>query len=271
MRWFDAEEHQPFHFESGAAGALLIHGFMGTPAEMRPLGHALAEAGISAHGVLLPGFGPDIERLEAMRARDWIQAAASAWEEVRKKHSPATLIGFSMGGAVALHLAAENPPDWLVLLAPLWRLLSGDWRVRLLPLARYVMRPLRPFEAADFQNPEVRTFFAEAMPGVDLDDPAVQHALRNEVRLSPVTLDELRRVASAAGRAAERVTAPTLVIQGTDDRTVTPADTRRLAARLNGSTALREVPAGHQIVRPEEKAWPTVRDLVVRFTLGGAP
>lgn len=271
MRWFAASEHQPFHFEAGAPGALLIHGFMGTPAEMRPLGQALAEAGVSAHGVLLPGFGPDVARLETLRARDWVRAAADAWEEVRREHEPATLLGFSMGGAIAIHLAAARPPDRLVLLAPLWRLLPGDWRVHLLPLVRYVSRPIRPFQSADFTDPEVRRFFAEAMPGVDLDDSEVQRALRHDVRLSMVTLDEVRRVSREAGRAAGRVTAPALVVQGIDDRTVLPEDTRRLAARLGGSTTLREVPAGHQIVSPESGAWPDICGLVVRFASGGAP
>ena len=94
---------------AGAPGALLIHGFMGTPAEMRPLGEALAAAGYTARAILLPGFGPDVPNLGQMTKGDWLGAASAAWEEMRAVHSPAMLLGFSMGAAIALHLVAARP------------------------------------------------------------------------------------------------------------------------------------------------------------------
>ena len=65
--FFTGEAHQSFDLHAGPVGALLIHGFMGSPKEMRPLAHALVEAGVSARGVQLPGFGPDRARLETVR------------------------------------------------------------------------------------------------------------------------------------------------------------------------------------------------------------
>ena len=60
---FQGDEHQPFHWNGGQPAALLVHGFPGTPAEMRPLGTALHQAGWTVYGPLLPGFGPDIVTL----------------------------------------------------------------------------------------------------------------------------------------------------------------------------------------------------------------
>src|SRR5918998_5806379 len=116
-------EHQPFFIDAGTSRALLIHGFLGSPRELRPLAQELADAGVTARGVLLPGFGPDIARLKNVQVEEWLATARAAWEEIREGASHTTLIGFSMGGAVALQLAAEAglAPDQLILLAPHWK------------------------------------------------------------------------------------------------------------------------------------------------------
>lgn len=256
-------EHQPFCFESGAAGALLLHGFMGSPKEMRPVGRALADAGVTSQGILLPGFAGDIAHLRRVGAADWVRAARVAWDELRRHHERRLLVGFSMGGAVALQVAAADAPDGLVLLAPHWRF--ADRRAVALPLLKYVTRDFRPFARADFADPEVRQALLEMSADLDLDDPATRHRLRHETVIPTRTLDELRRVSSGAGRAARRVTSPALIIQGRGDRTVLPGDTRRLAARLGGPVDLQDVDAGHLLVDPDAPAWASIRDRVLRF------
>ena len=146
---------------------------MGTPHELRPLAEALAAAGVTARADLLPGFG-DAGRpqLRRVRAEDWLEAAKAAWLELTRDATHRTLVGFSMGGALALALAAdpEVRPDALVLLAPYWRM--ADRRAALLPVAHYVMPTFQPFGKLDFTNPETRLKFAEMAPEADLDDPA---------------------------------------------------------------------------------------------------
>ena len=60
---FTHPDHEPFFFEGGTPAAVLIHGFPGTPLEMRPLGRELQEAGWTVHGIRLPGFGPELDQL----------------------------------------------------------------------------------------------------------------------------------------------------------------------------------------------------------------
>ncbi len=261
-------DHEPFCFEAGATGALLLHGFMGSPKEMRPLGRALADAGVTARGMLLPGFAGDIANLRRVRAADWVGAARAAWDEIKRQHQRTLLVGFSMGGAIALAVAAAPAPDGLVLLAPHWRF--ADRRAVALPLLKHVMRDFRPFASADFADPHVRQALAEMSADLDLDDPATQHHLRYETVIPTRTLDELRRISGKAGRAAHRVTSPALIIQGRGDRTVLPGDTRRLAARFGGPVDLQEVDAGHILVDPEATAWASIRDHVVRFATATA-
>lgn len=269
ITWFSAPKHQPFEFAcAGDSAVLLIHGFMGTPAEMRPLGTAVADAGITARGVLLPGMGSDIERLECVGRDDWVQAARQAFDNLASQFQRVSVIGYSLGGAVALHLAASRTVHQLVLIAPLWKLLGGHPSVLLLPVAKRVVKQFRPFAKADFRDPGVRQFFEGSMSSVDLDDPAVQRELRQQSSVPTATLDELRQTAAACDDLASRVTAPTLVLQGTDDTAVHAKDTRRLLGQLRGELAYHQIPGDHFIIREDRTAWPITRDLVVSFVTG---
>jgi carboxylesterase len=258
--------HQPFVMAAGSTHILLIPGFLGTPKEMRPLGEALVAAGITARSVQLPGFGSDYGRLAAVGGAEWVEAATRAWLETRRDAERTVLLGFSMGAAVALKLAALAPPDAVILLAPHWRL--ADKRAVALPLIKGVMKEFRPFAKANFTDPGTRRMFMEMAPEAELDDPAVQARLRRQTALPTRTLDELRRLGNAAGAAARHVTAPTTILQGRDDTTSLPSYTRLLGLRLGGPLTLREFPGGHQLVDPAQPTWETVRDGVVGVARG---
>lgn len=267
-RRFAESEHQPFSLPGERGGALLIHGFMGTPNEMRPLAHELNQFGFHTVVPLLPGFGPQVERLVEVGERDWVQAAADIWESLYNEGNGTILVGYSMGGSIAMKIAAQHPPEKLVLLAPLWRMMGGNWSITLLPLLKYVIRRAKPFQNVDFTDPKLRGFFEIVVPGIDLDDPTVQESIRNDASISTRTLDELRRVASAAGKFAGRIKVDTLVIQGSSDYTVRGGDTRVLVARIGENARLVEVNAGHLLLSTDSPSWPQVRDLVLDFVNG---
>jgi carboxylesterase len=248
--FFSEPEHQPFNLGNGPAGTLLIHGFPGTPAEMRPLAERLAQNSYSARGILLPGFGPDIVKLPESGQKIWLAAAGAAWDEVRDKHSPAILIGYSMGAAIAIHLAVKRPPDALILLAPFWRM--GSWQFHFLPLLKFLVPTVAPFKKADFDDPTVHEQLAAIAPGADLSNPETQQFFREEVQIPLKVLDEVRQLGQSAGRSAGKISAPVLILQGDEDVTVQPADTRQLARRFNGSVTLREVPGDHSFIRIDQ-------------------
>lgn len=241
--FYGEPEHQPFQFGAGKVGALLIHGFPGTPAEMRPLGERLAAAGWAVYGPLLPGFGPQIATLGQKTRHDWLAAARETWQGIQKQHETAVLIGYSMGGALALNLAAEMPPNYLVLLAPFWRFAS--WQGNLLPLMKLFKKSFYPFADADFADTAVRKQLAEVMPGADLNDPAVQTQIRQQVQLPTKTIDEVRRLGKSGGKRGSEIHCPTLLLQGTQDTVVLPHLSRQLMTRLAGSVTYREIPGDH--------------------------
>jgi carboxylesterase len=266
--WYPGEGHQGFELQGSSGGALLLHGFMGTPLEVRPLARALNARGFSAIGPLLPGFGTRIDSIDKVSREDWLGEARAIWQGMHDRGIADVLIGFSMGGSIALHLAASLPPKRLVLLAPLWKMLGGDWRVNLLPIFKMFVRTLRPFAGANFDDPEIRRFFSESRPDLDLDDAKVQRDLRDQTRISTRTLDELRRLSLGAGRASRSINTSTLVIQGRFDETVRSLDTRKLASEMDGEVSFEELEADHFLVFDDKPSWPEVRDLVLGFSSG---
>lgn len=99
-------------------GSLLIHGFTGSPDEVKPLYHALQQKGIRVISPTLKGHGGARRELKKSTWHDWVQSAEEALHELLQRHQKVIVIGFSMGGLIAAHLAARYPIERLVLLSP---------------------------------------------------------------------------------------------------------------------------------------------------------
>lgn len=129
---------EPFSYEGGDIGCLLLHGFTSTPQEMRPLGQFLKDEGFTVHGVLLAGHGTRVEELHATTWRDWYRSAYQGWQTLQGSCTRVFVIGQSLGGALALHLAAHVPLSGVIALsAPLVTDVKLLWLARTL---RYLWR-----------------------------------------------------------------------------------------------------------------------------------
>lgn len=265
--FFAGPEHAPFRLEPEGApigAAVLVHGFPGTPAELRPLGEALQREGWSARGILLPGFGPEIDTLAARRCEDWIGAARTALAEAMAARRPALIIGHSLGGALALRAAAELNPAGAILLAPFWRVNHALWTF--LPVLKYVFPKFKPFSLVklDFNDPETRKGITGFMPEADPDDPAVRRAILN-FSVPTQLFDQLRRAGESAYQAAPRLRSATLVLQGDQDTLVTPGNTRQLIARMPKPPLYHSLAAEHDLINPAKPAWAEVERLALSF------
>lgn len=96
---------------------LLLHGFGGAPGEMRPLGQALLGRGFSVKAPLLPGHGENLEAMREILLEDWLDAVRLVYESMHRDDSPVALVGFCLGGALALRLAAHLYPRAVCCLA----------------------------------------------------------------------------------------------------------------------------------------------------------
>jgi carboxylesterase len=264
LPWFSGPEHRPFLLGGGGRAALLVHGFAGSPAEMRALAEELNGAGWSVRGMLLPGFGPQLGSLPEVHWRDWKRAVVGELQMLRALYSGVLLVGFSLGGAISLAAAAEEKPDGLVLLAPFTRA-GGDLKKNLgALLLPYVSRFFYPLKDADFSNLRLRKALEELLPEADLEDARTISALRS-VGVPSSILEQVVRVGQQGRRAAASLSTPVLLIQGKTDTVVNPEDTRRLLRRFPLPALYLEVPAPHSLVRPSSPAWDQVSEEVVAF------
>ncbi|MCM1567273.1 MAG: alpha/beta fold hydrolase [Candidatus Dehalobacter alkaniphilus] len=105
---------KPFYFSGGSTAILLIHGFTACPIDMKPLGERLKNWGYTVQAPLLPGHGTSIEDLKKTSWQDWERAVAEAAEQLKKTCQRVLAIGHSMGGLLALSLAAQGRIDGAV-------------------------------------------------------------------------------------------------------------------------------------------------------------
>lgn len=122
-------------FPGRAPGVLLLHGFTGTPWELAPVAEAIRDAGFAVRVPLLPGHGTDVRDLARTRWADWRDAGEAALRELLVQHGTAIVGGTSMGGLIAIALAAKHQTKHqnravigLIALAPALRLQPGTER-----------------------------------------------------------------------------------------------------------------------------------------------
>jgi pimeloyl-ACP methyl ester carboxylesterase len=173
----------------------------------------------------------------------------------------ASLVGSSLGGAVAVAVAAERPErvERLVLIDAAGfnlRRQEWPWLVRALQAAPGVLLERAPFR---------RWLTRLALRQVFLDQSKVTDE-RVEEYVAPMlragAVRSLRSLLASAPGAGDggfpallaRVTAPTLILWGKDDRWVPVADSERFASALKGSRTIVLRRCGHlpQEERPAE-------------------
>lgn len=103
------EGAEPLSADGGAAGALVLHGFTGSPHEMRGIAEQLADAGLNVELPLLPGHGTSVKDLVPVRWSDWVEATEAAYLELATRTQRVAVVGLSMGGGLACRLAANHP------------------------------------------------------------------------------------------------------------------------------------------------------------------
>jgi carboxylesterase len=240
----------PFYFSRGSTGCLLVHGFSGSPAEMRALACHLAQQDVTVLGVRLAGHYGDPLALHYTPWRDWLLSVRQAYATLAERCERVVLVGFSLGGALSALLAHERAVAGLAILAmPI--ALQGDRRLAALPLVRQLLPWYYPYAHADFSSPVVRSdLLARAPTGTDLDDPSVQAQIRRSVKISIPAIDELRQCLAAACRVLPALPTPALVMQGRND-TVAPAQSAKTIFERLGS-AQKEIvywdDTGHQLL-----------------------
>lgn len=100
---------EPYHHSGGPTGALLCHGFTGTPQSLRGWASHLASAGLTVSVPLLPGHGTTWQDMARTTWRDWYAEAERALAGLTASCDEVFVMGLSLGGCLALRLARHHP------------------------------------------------------------------------------------------------------------------------------------------------------------------
>jgi carboxylesterase len=144
---------EPFLLKRGSVGCLLLHGYTGTPNEMLPLAQSLADANYT---VLAPRlFGHATHPDDMLRARwwDWVASAEDGLNLLKGCTEQQVVMGLSMGGILALILAARHPVEAVCSFSTPYDL-PKDPRLKFLPWI-YWMIPKQPKGKSDWHDPEI--------------------------------------------------------------------------------------------------------------------
>jgi carboxylesterase len=219
---FDPDVVAPWVIGDGRRGALLLHGFAGTPPELRGLGERLAAAGWRCSGPAMAGHARTPEDLSRTTWQDWVASAQAALDELAATCDQVVVAGQSTGGTVALHLAATDLRVAAVatLAAPVW--LSGVLQ-RTLPVAKHIVRWNEPGRDVDLYRLE----------GIE--------ELWSYGRRSTRAIHELVRLCSVVRDELAQVRAPAIICHGERDRVIDPRNALEIETRLLCSRATRRL------------------------------
>jgi len=252
----------PFFEQRGPVGVLMIHGYSGSPDELRGMGVSLADAGYTVHCPLLAGHGGTPDDMFGVRWEDWLTSADAGLRLLHDHCRTVFVCGFSLGGLLALHMAARAPVAGLILLAPALQLRGGSL-LRATGLLRYILPWYYPFAHADFASPAVREAVLERAPEANLDDPTVVEQIRREAKVPVGSLYELARLQRQTRGDLTRVRVPTLIMHSRNDETVNPRSAIEVAAgiRSRDQRLVWFERSGHQLPREAEReqVWATAR------------
>ena len=98
-----------YYFEGSEPGCLLLHGFTGTPQNVRPLADYLARRGLTVSVPRIAGHGTSVDDLDETGPTEWLASAEEALAGLRERCRQIVVAGISLGGTYALELARRHP------------------------------------------------------------------------------------------------------------------------------------------------------------------
>jgi carboxylesterase len=120
---------EPFYFPGGPTGCLLVHGFTGTPKEMRWMGEYLHNQAHTVLGVRLAGHATQPADLVRTHWPDWSASVEDGYHLLRGSCNRVFVCGLSMGGILSLYFGSRFPVDGIVAISTPYTL-PGEWRLR---------------------------------------------------------------------------------------------------------------------------------------------
>lgn len=226
---------EPFLYLGDETGILLVHGFTGSPKEMRTMGEFFADQGKTVLGIRLPGHATRPEDMRGRHWVDWLQAVEDGYHLLRCAGRQVFVMGLSMGGILTLVTAARLPVKGAVAMSTPY-ILSEDPRLN---YAEYL---------------------APAMPEVAKGPPDWHdHAMEKvhvEYPMFPTRgLAEVRDLLKVMRAGLPKITVPVLLVHSRMDGSLSPGNVQRIYDELGtqDKSMLLVEHSGHIVTRDQDR------------------
>lgn len=200
--------------ESNGIGVVLVHGFLASPAQLHGFGKILAGDGYTVMGVRLKGHGTSPWDLRERSWEDWFESVSRGYEILSHVVKRVLVVGFSVGGALTLRLAAcqpENLAGVAVVSVPLKFRNKNIVFVPIMHSANQLVQWMSsyegivPFRLNESERPDI-----------------------NYAHMPIRGLYELRRMVDDMQSHLDDIRCPVLLLQGSDDPVVEPSSAQRI-------------------------------------------
>ena len=226
---------EPFFLPGNKTGCLLIHGFTGTPKEMRWMGEYLNQHGYSCLGIRLAGHATRPKDMIRSLWTDWTASVEDGYHMLRDSTDRIFLVGLSMGGALSLLMSTRLEAKGVIAMSTPYHIPNERpaWEIRVFSYFKSYIRKSR-------EKPGESWFDKDAYAG------HVSYPL-NPVRSAA----ELEYLLDKMKAALPKIDAPVLLIHSKDDQYVLPQNMEDIYAALNvgDKTKLHVTGSGHVVTR----------------------
>ena len=243
---------EPFLFlgEPSKTACLLIHGFTGTPKEMRWMGEFLNRQGYSCLGIRLTGHATAPEDMVRSNWTDWMASVEDGYHLLRGVTEGVYLVGLSMGGILSLLMSTRLDVRGVVAMSTPYKL-PDDPRLRhidwISKIVTYMPKSSEPPGSGWFDS-----------------DAWTDHISypQNPVR----SIGQLNQLLGAMRMALPEVRDPVLLIHSRDDHYVLPESMDSIYADLvNASDKAKVWITGSGHVVPRDAARQQVFQAALEF------
>jgi carboxylesterase len=190
-------------------GILLVHGFTGSPASMRPWAEYLNQHGYTVTVPLLPGHGTRPEDLNMVKWQEWPAKVENDLNVLLQSCEKVFICGLSMGGGTVLNVATRYSKQLAGII-----LVSPMIHVKLVPhqLAWVISRfqKMRDSVGDDIKRPGITEWGYDSLPAVGVH--------------------QLLKMLSYTRKRLHDVTAPLQLFHSVDDHTLPVSNTEIILA-----------------------------------------
>lgn len=193
-------------------GVLLSHGFTGSPASMKPWGEYLAEQGYAVSVPRLPGHGTSWQEMNRTGYADWYAEVEREFETLKARTDTVFVGGLSMGGGLALWLAANHAQDVAGVILVNAAVSSENKQLLAVPAMKWVLGGM-PAIGGDIKKQGVTEYAYEKTPLKAL------HSMMKGWKQVRTDLP--------------KVTQPLIIFRSAEDHVVDPQSTRNIQSGVS--------------------------------------